>query len=128
DPKIYISSGDFMPRNLNRRVEIMMPVNDSEIKQRMIGILNAVFRDNHNARRLQSDGSYVPVRPQGNEQRFSSQRFFREETNREYQEKEKNRAVERKKIFQPLMNPEEEVPRESSFPVALNEPPSSETK
>ncbi|MCB1138493.1 MAG: polyphosphate kinase 1 [Leptospiraceae bacterium] len=115
DPKIYTSSGDFMPRNLNRRVEVMMPVDDEDIKQRFIGILNAIFRDNHNARRLQQDGTYVAVKPEGNEQRFSSQRFFREETNREYQEKEKNRAVERKKIFQPLMNPEEEVPRETSL-------------
>lgn len=115
DPKIYISSGDFMPRNLNRRVEVMMPVDDEDIKQRMIGILNAIFRDNHNARRLGPDGVFETVRPEGNEQRFSSQRFFREETNREYQEKEKNRAVERKKIFQPLMNPEEEVPRETSL-------------
>ena len=57
----------------------------------------------------------VPVKPEGNEQRFSSQRFFREETNREFQEKEKNRAVERKKIFQPLMNPEEDLPRETSI-------------
>ena len=115
EPKIYISSGDFMPRNLNRRVEVMMPVDDEDIKQKLIAILNAVFRDNHNARRLQSDGTYVPVKPEGNEQRFSSQRFFREETNREFQEKEKNRAVERKKIFQPLMNPEEDLPRETSI-------------
>ncbi|MBU43188.1 MAG: polyphosphate kinase 1 [Spirochaetaceae bacterium] len=115
EPKIYISSGDFMPRNLNRRVEVMMPVDDEDIKQRMVAILNAVFRDNHNARRLLSDGSYVPVKPEGNEQRFSSQRFFREETNREFHEKEKNRAVERKKIFQPLMNPEDELPRETSL-------------
>ena len=104
-----------MPRNLNRRVEVMMPVDDEDIKQRMVAILNAVFRDNHNARRLLSDGSYVPVKPEGNEQRFSSQRFFREETNREFHEKEKNRAVERKKIFQPLMNPEDELPRETSL-------------
>ncbi|MEQ8352463.1 MAG: polyphosphate kinase 1 [Leptospiraceae bacterium] len=115
DPKIYISSGDFMPRNLNRRVEVMMPADDEDIKQKLVAILNAVFRDNHNARRLMPDGSYVPVKPEGNEQRFSSQRFFREETNREFQEKEKNRAVERKKIFQPLMNPEEDLPRETTL-------------
>jgi polyphosphate kinase len=95
-----------MPRNLNRRVEVFFPVEAPELKQKLITILDAVFRDNHNARRLQPDGTYVRVQPDKNENRFSSQRFFREEVIREFDQKEKERAARRKSIFQPLTNPD----------------------
>jgi polyphosphate kinase len=106
DPRIYLSSADLMPRNLNRRVEVFFPVEAPELKQKLITILDAVFRDNHNARRLQPDGTYVRVQPDKNENRFSSQRFFREEVIREFDQKEKERAARRKSIFQPLTNPD----------------------
>lgn len=106
NPKVFLSSADWMPRNLNRRVEILFPVDDPELVKRLVFILDATFRDNHNVRRLQPDGTYARIHPSKNESRFSSQRFFREEANKEFEEKEKVRAEERRMIFQPMTNPD----------------------
>lgn len=111
-PKIYLSSADWMPRNLNRRVEVMCPIEDPLLIRRVVSILDMTFKDNHNARRLQSDGNYVRVMPTKAENRFSSQRYFREETNKEFAEKEKARTVQRKTIFQPIAKTGEPVEAE----------------
>ena len=107
-PKIYLASADIMTRNLNGRVEIFFPVSDQDLVKRLIAILDAVFRDNHNARRLKSDGTYERIQPVNEESRFSSQRFFREEVMKQFMDKEKAIADEKRKVFIPLMNPDRE--------------------
>jgi polyphosphate kinase len=62
DDRVFISSADWMVRNLDRRVELMIPVQDLTCKARLIRILNTYFEDNINAFELKSDGSYVPVK------------------------------------------------------------------
>ena len=105
-PQIYLSSADLMPRNLNRRIEVLFPVEDKDHVKQLIWILEATFRDNHNARRLLSDGNYIRVKPAKNEHRFSSQRYFREESLRLAMLQEKDRETNRKRLFQPVMNPD----------------------
>ncbi len=122
-PKIFLSSADWMPRNLNRRVEIMFPVDDPDLIKRLIGILDAIFRDNHNARRLLPNGTYERVMPKKSEPRFSSQRFFREEANKEFEEKEKEREERRKMIFQPMMNPDMAEKHPETILESEEEPP-----
>ncbi len=57
---IYLGSADWMPRNLLERVEVLFPIKDPMLKQRIRGeILDAYLADNAQARILQSDGSYV---------------------------------------------------------------------
>lgn len=57
--EIYLGSADLMPRNLNRRVEILFPVEDPELRDRIRdGILTEYLLDNVKARRMQSDGTY----------------------------------------------------------------------
>ena len=56
--QMYLSSADFMTRNLNRRVEVACPVQDREIKKQILDILNLMLRDNVKARNLRSDGKY----------------------------------------------------------------------
>ncbi|MDW7975856.1 MAG: polyphosphate kinase 1 [Leptospiraceae bacterium] len=104
NPKIYLSSADLMTRNLNRRVETFFPIDNVELKKKIISFLDAIFRDNHNARILQPDGSYIRLRPQKGETRFSSQRYFREEVIKEFEKKEKTKEEKIKTIFQPLTN------------------------
>ncbi len=58
DPQIFISSADWMPRNLDRRVELLIPVNDPAIRKRLWETLQLYFRDNQNAWEMQSDGTY----------------------------------------------------------------------
>jgi polyphosphate kinase len=61
-PQVYIGSADLMERNLNKRVEAVCPVLDTELAQFLRHvILEAYMRDNVRARTLQPDGSYVPA-------------------------------------------------------------------
>lgn len=61
-PEVFIGSADLMERNLNKRVEAVCPVHDSELSQFIRHIvLEAYLRDNVRARVLQPDGSYVAV-------------------------------------------------------------------
>jgi polyphosphate kinase len=55
----YLGSADLMPRNLNRRVEVIFPVERPQLVQRLKDeILHAYLQDNRNARRMHKDGSY----------------------------------------------------------------------
>ena len=60
--QMYISSADFMTRNLNRRVEVACPVLDPGIKKQIMDIMNLMLRDNVKARNLRYDGLYEKKR------------------------------------------------------------------
>jgi polyphosphate kinase len=63
-PELYLSSADWMPRNFDRRVEVVFPVENLELRQRLTDeILGSALLDDSNVRLLQSDGSYE--RPRG---------------------------------------------------------------
>ena len=57
DRLVFISSADLMPRNLDRRVELLIPVLDDDCRQRLIQILELCLEDNVKARRILPDGS-----------------------------------------------------------------------
>lgn len=71
--EIYISSGDWMYRNLNKRVETMGIVEDSDIQQEIKEILDLYLKDNVKAKILQSDGSYKLNNIKENEKRVNTQ-------------------------------------------------------
>ncbi len=76
DEEVYISSADWMHRNLDRRVEVAVPIGDEEIKRFMIDeFLGAYLKDNCNARILKPDGTYKKVTA-GSSAPFDSQMFF----------------------------------------------------
>lgn len=56
--EIYCGSADWMPRNLERRVEILFPVDDHALKEELLHILNCQLRDNVKASILQAEGNY----------------------------------------------------------------------
>lgn len=58
DRELFLSSADWMPRNLERRIELMFPVEAKEIKSELIDILQSYFRDNTKSWQLASDGTY----------------------------------------------------------------------
>lgn len=73
----YIGSSDWMYRNLNRRVEVVSPVQDPKLSAYLKDeVLNSYLRDNVNARELQPDGSYTRVSPAADEKPFDSQMYF----------------------------------------------------
>lgn len=65
ESKIYISSADMMTRNQMRRLEVACPVLSGELKGFLQDYLSLLLHDNTKARRLQPDGSYLPVEPEG---------------------------------------------------------------
>ncbi len=64
--QVFIGSADWMPRNLNRRVEAVVPVQDPTIAKDLQEILGIMLSDNRQAWELQTDGSYVQRRPSDN--------------------------------------------------------------
>lgn len=76
--EIYCSSADWMPRNLERRVEILFPVEAQELKEQLYKILEYQLRDNLKAHILQPDGSYDKVDKRG-KVLFGSQAAFCED-------------------------------------------------
>jgi polyphosphate kinase len=78
--EVYIGSSDWMPRNLDRRVEVLTPVKNSKIRDYLKGeYLEAYLKDNVKARELQTDGSYV--RAGGEDEPFNSQIHFQNRNN-----------------------------------------------
>ncbi len=63
--EIYMGSADWMPRNLDRRVEILFPVLDENLKKRVKHILDVELADNLKAHILQKDGSYEKIDRRG---------------------------------------------------------------
>ncbi len=79
DPQVYIGSADWMDRNLSRRVEVVWPVEQEDLKRRLIcEILAISLADNTKARALLSDGTYRRVVPAPEQPRIRSQDRFLE--------------------------------------------------
>ncbi|MEI6675217.1 MAG: polyphosphate kinase 1 [Verrucomicrobiota bacterium] len=57
DSEVYIASADWMTRNLDKRIELMIPIEEPAIKRRLVRVLEAFFQDNSQAYRLLPDGS-----------------------------------------------------------------------
>ena len=73
EEEILMGSADLMPRNLDRRIELLFPVESPEEKQKVLRALDAAFRDNVKARVLQKDGSYRRLRARRGEEPYRSQ-------------------------------------------------------
>ena len=77
DEEIYTGSADWMPRNFDRRVEVVAPVYDPKLKRYLKEVVLAAYlKDNVKARRLLADGHYERIQPAPGEERFDSQLHF----------------------------------------------------
>lgn len=100
--KIFLSSADWMNRNLDRRVEILFPVYQEDLKKRITDILDKTINDTVKARIQKIDGTYEHVDRRGKEY-INSQNIFYEEA---IEALKKERAQEN--VFQPIYSKEEE--------------------
>ncbi|MFT5835231.1 MAG: polyphosphate kinase [Sulfurimonas sp.] len=93
--QVYISSADWMPRNLIRRIELLTAIKDEESRKRIIQILKLQCSDNVLAHELQSDGSYVKVKAQENEKLVNNHKLLEEYVNKisKASKKETQRSV-----------------------------------
>lgn len=78
EEEIYMGSADWMPRNLDRRVEILFPVLDESLKKRVYHILQVELDDNTKAHVLQKNGEYEKIDKRGKTLVNSQKQFCKE--------------------------------------------------
>ena len=98
EENVYMGSADWMPRNLDKRVEILFPVENEKLKNQVIHILEVELEDNVKARVLKPDGEYERVDKRG-KVLINSQETFCVEA--EQQEKGEN-PEEHARVFIPM--------------------------
>ena len=106
-PQLFMASADWMPRNLDKRVEIMFPVEDPAIKEQVLHILEVELADNVKAHVLQPDGSYEKVDLRG-KMKVNSQDQFCEEAKAAVREKLAEQEPKDRRVFVPA-EPQEEI-------------------
>jgi polyphosphate kinase len=108
DEEVYLSSADWMPRNLDRRIELLVPVQAPEARKKVLDALDAMFADNVKGRRLMPDGTYKRKKAQKGEEGFRAQVRLYEDA---------RRALERARagstaVFEPVtVTPEKAAPQ-----------------
>lgn len=103
--EVYMGSSDWMPRNLDKRVEILFPVEDDALKAEVIHILDIQLADNEKARILQKNGTYRRA-AKGGHAKLNSQKYFCEEAKRA--QKERKKQNKNTHTFEPLHSVPEE--------------------
>ena len=78
DEEVYISSADWMERNLYRRVEACTPIEQQSLKERIINDLEICLQDNTQAWILNGEGKYTKTQPKKNKEPFAAQQKFLE--------------------------------------------------
>ncbi|OIJ22157.1 RNA degradosome polyphosphate kinase [Anaerobacillus alkalidiazotrophicus] len=76
DHSLFLSSADWMTRNMERRIEILFPIINNKIKDRIKNILEIMIKDNVKARQQNKDGTYTYVQKSKNEREIQSQNIF----------------------------------------------------
>jgi polyphosphate kinase len=85
DEEVYLASADWMPRNLDHRIELMFPVAAPEARQRVLQALDTMFADNVKGRWLQADGTYRRRRPAKGEEPRRAQAQLYQDARRAYE-------------------------------------------
>ena len=96
---VYMGSADWMPRNLDKRVEITFPVEDEDLKKRVIEILEIQLSDTLKAHIMQPDGSYAKQDLRGRE-KLEAQNYFCKQAMGSLKEDDKKKVS---RIFIPRM-------------------------
>jgi polyphosphate kinase len=104
DDRVFISSADWMVRSLDRRVELLVPVEDDRSRQRLMGILECYFKDHIKGRRLKPDGTYeIPTKRRPSGLKMPAQEWLYRETCRVAE----LAAQFRQSIFEPHRAPDQ---------------------
>ena len=101
DPLFFMGSADWMPRNLDRRVEIMFPVEDERLTAQLDHYLEVQMEDNVKAHYMQPDGSYEKPDRRG-KQAVCAQEVFCEEAEQAAKEQEDLTDPVKTRVFVPL--------------------------
>ena len=97
DSQVYIASADWMTRNLEKRVELMIPIEAASLKRRLVRILDAYFQDNTQASRILPDGTSQRLIREKGKKAFRVQDHFYQQA----KQAAKAREHERSMTFEP---------------------------
>ena len=103
NPEVYMASADWMSRNLDRRVEIMFPVEDARLKKEVKHILDVQLEDNVKAQLMQSDGTYKKVKSTSDTP-VEAQMVFCEEAWSKAKAVTAGADVHNSRVFTPMMH------------------------
>ncbi|MGI8978534.1 MAG: polyphosphate kinase 1 [Pirellulaceae bacterium] len=103
DDLVFISSADWMPRNIDRRIELLVPIEDPSSRSRLISNLETYFDDNVKARELREDG--VWKREKSRKKRRRGQELLYEDAVRRVKSAEQSQQT----VFEPHRAPEKET-------------------
>ncbi|MEG2971235.1 MAG: polyphosphate kinase 1 [Akkermansia sp.] len=90
-PLLYIASADWMTRNLDKRVELMVPIRQPKLARRLANILDACFKDNVQAYEILPDGTSSPVKRSRGQKAFRIQLSLTKDAKRLAKDKERER-------------------------------------
>ncbi len=93
DDIVFFSSADWMPRNLDRRVELLVPVESPHCRKRLLKILRSCLHDNVKGQRLRSDGTYEPIKPERGKSHHSQQFLYAEACEAVQRQEDSQRTV-----------------------------------
>jgi len=80
--EFYLSSADWMTRNLHKRVELMFPIHEPALQDKIMTLLDIYWKDNTKSWRLLPDGNYEKLKPADGEQPFCAQEYLLNEIKR----------------------------------------------
>jgi polyphosphate kinase len=83
DQEVYLSSADWMTRNLDKRIELMFPIEDATAAAKVVSALDVLLRDTVKGRRLQSNGEWRLPLPGPGITPFDAQMFLHEQAQRQ---------------------------------------------
>jgi polyphosphate kinase len=106
NPELYCGSADWMPRNLERRVEILFPIEEQELKDRVYHILDIMLRDTLKARVMDKEGGYSRIDKRGKELIGCKAEFCKEAIKKTEENNKKVKGIENKRVFTPETAPE----------------------
>jgi polyphosphate kinase len=93
NPEVFIASADWMGRNLERRVELMIPIEESTLQRRLVRILETLFQDNVQASRLLPDGTSQRVSRAAGKRALRAQAHFFNQARKAAKAREHERAM-----------------------------------
>ena len=102
EKRVFIASADWMPRNLDRRIELLVPIDSPPLADRLISILNTYFKDTEKAWELQSDGQYRRTsKGKGAKKRYSSQKELYRQARKSFKNIQSSKPI----VFEPYLAP-----------------------
>ena len=94
-PLVYMASADWMSRNLDRRVELLIPLEEPPLMHRVLDILDACFKDNTQASDMAPDGSYHPATH--GKKSYAMQAHLQRDARR----RARNQEIDNKRVLEP---------------------------